>query len=110
MAYDPETGYGKTDYLADEKDVEVHSNDAYSPETVRTYQGTAVSQDGGILSRLRDLEARMDKKLGVESEAIDRKRVSSPRIEPVVTGDYFVSHILFVLLRHKLNEHEGLLL
>jgi hypothetical protein len=108
MAYDPEQGHGKADYLANEKDAEVYSNDAYSPEPVKTYQGTAVSQDGGIMSKLRDLEARMDRKLGVESEAIDRKRVSSPCVEPVVTGDYFlcfVSHTPSALLRYKLKEH-----
>lgn len=32
-----------------------------------------VKQDNGILSRLRNMEAAMDRKLGVESEAIDRK-------------------------------------
>lgn len=38
------------------------------------YNNTIVHQDNGVLSRLRRVEARMDRKLGVESEAIDRKR------------------------------------
>ncbi|KAK4544249.1 hypothetical protein LTR36_004459 [Oleoguttula mirabilis] len=37
------------------------------------YQGTVVKQDNGILSKLRNLEAAMDRKFGIESEAIDRK-------------------------------------
>ena len=37
------------------------------------YQGTVVKQDNGILSKLRNMEAMMDRRLGVESEAIDRK-------------------------------------
>ena len=37
------------------------------------YQGTIVYQDNGALSKLRSMEAAMDRKLGVESEAIDRK-------------------------------------
>ena len=37
------------------------------------YNNTAVKQDSGILSRLRYFEAEMDRKLGIESQAIDRK-------------------------------------
>jgi purine-cytosine permease-like protein len=37
------------------------------------YNSTAVTQDNGVFSRLRRLEASMDAKLGIESEAIDRK-------------------------------------
>ncbi|KAF2166377.1 hypothetical protein M409DRAFT_66819 [Zasmidium cellare ATCC 36951] len=33
-----------------------------------------IREDNGILSKLRDFEALLDRKLGVESEAIDRKR------------------------------------
>lgn len=39
----------------------------------KEYNGMPVAQDSGILSRLRNFEAWMDQKLGVESEAIDRK-------------------------------------
>ena len=38
-----------------------------------TYNGQAVKQNNGILSKLRRFEAALDRKLGVESEAIDRK-------------------------------------
>ena len=38
------------------------------------YNSTPVKQDNGILSKLRNLEAAMDRKLGMESQAIDRKR------------------------------------
>lgn len=38
------------------------------------YNGAAAHQDRGILSKLRNLEAALDRKLGVESQAIDRVR------------------------------------
>lgn len=41
--------------------------------SVQLYNNTYVTQDNGILSKLRRFEAAMDAKLGVESEAIDRK-------------------------------------
>jgi len=44
-----------------------------SDAVVVEYNNTPVKQDNGILSRLRNLEARMDKKLGIESQAIERK-------------------------------------
>ncbi|KAK3679848.1 hypothetical protein LTR78_000224 [Recurvomyces mirabilis] len=44
-----------------------------SSEKQQEYQGTVVKQDNGILSKLRNVEAAMDRKLGIESEAIDRK-------------------------------------
>ncbi|KAK3073362.1 hypothetical protein LTR53_005114, partial [Teratosphaeriaceae sp. CCFEE 6253] len=50
--------------------VDIESNGASSEQE---YQGTVVKQNNGILSKLRNLEAAMDRKLGVESEAIDRK-------------------------------------
>ncbi|KAJ9622565.1 hypothetical protein H2204_011484 [Knufia peltigerae] len=46
------------------------------------YNNTVVHQDHGILSRLRRLEARMDAKLGIESEAIVRKRPEDKRPVP----------------------------
>ncbi|KAK5279748.1 hypothetical protein LTR40_007342, partial [Exophiala xenobiotica] len=46
------------------------------------YNNTVVHQDNGILSKLRRLEARMDAKLGIESEAIDRKRAEDKRPVP----------------------------
>lgn len=35
--------------------------------------GTYVKEEGGILGRMRELEATMDRKLGIESHAIERK-------------------------------------
>lgn len=54
-------------------DIESRGADSSSSQDYQEYQGTTVKQDNGILSRLRNLEAAMDRKLGVESEAIDRK-------------------------------------
>lgn len=73
MALDMEKGSGGIRYGSNEKDVDVSSNEANSLEAHRTYND-ALYQDGGFLAKLRNLERRMDKKLGVESEAIDRKR------------------------------------
>ena len=53
-------------------DVESHGSRENSPR-ITEYNSTPIKQDGGVLSKLRDLEAAMDRKLGVESEAIDRK-------------------------------------
>ncbi|KAI7285404.1 hypothetical protein KC345_g1729 [Hortaea werneckii] len=44
-----------------------------SPPSEQEYQGTIIRQDNGILSTLRSWESAMDRKLGIESEAIDRK-------------------------------------
>ncbi|RMY94434.1 hypothetical protein D0861_01340 [Hortaea werneckii] len=44
-----------------------------SPSSEQEYQGTIIRQDNGILSKLRSWESAMDRKLGIESEAIDRK-------------------------------------
>ncbi|OCT50231.1 Purine-cytosine permease FCY21 [Cladophialophora carrionii] len=46
---------------------------------LQLYNNTIIRQDDGILSRLRRLEARLDQKLGVESEAIDRKRAEDKK-------------------------------
>jgi hypothetical protein len=37
------------------------------------YDNTATKQEGGLFARLRHVETLMDRKLGIESEAIDRK-------------------------------------
>ncbi|KKK19066.1 putative nucleoside transporter [Aspergillus rambellii] len=80
MALDPEKGLSKAGYVTEEKGVPgVTSNGASSPDTTETSDNTTQSQDGGLLSKLRSLEARMDRKLGVESEAIDRKRPEEKR-------------------------------
>ncbi|KAH8812950.1 putative nucleoside transporter [Xylogone sp. PMI_703] len=72
MALDLEKGNGAAGYVADEKTAaDASSHD----EPVVTYDNAAdVSHGNGVLSKLRNLEARMDKKLGIESEAIVRKR------------------------------------
>lgn len=52
-----------------------HEADEYSHDrhgSVQSYNSIPVTQDGGVLSRLRNLEAALDRKLGVESEAINR--------------------------------------
>ncbi|KAF2095106.1 putative nucleoside transporter [Rhizodiscina lignyota] len=73
MAYDPERGNGLPDYFHDKKGVDVDSREEDGPEPI-LYNNTVVHQDHGILSRLRQFESRLDTKLGIESEAIDRKR------------------------------------
>lgn len=42
-------------------------------EGTAVYNGDVVKEDNGILSKLRRFEARLDTKLGIESEAIRRK-------------------------------------
>ena len=44
-----------------------------SDSNVVDYNGTAIKQNHGVFSRLRNFEAAMDKKLGIESQAIERK-------------------------------------
>ena len=89
MVYDVEKAHGEPTELsqapvekslrpmtADEKlaatTVDIDSRGSESSRVIE-YNSTPVKQDNGILSKLRRLEAAMDKKLGVESEAIDRK-------------------------------------
>lgn len=78
MVYDEEKQHGELNVLpaTDEKlaatTVDINSR-GRSPSDQQEYQGMIVKQDNGILSRLRNMEAAMDRKLGVESEAIDRK-------------------------------------
>ncbi|KAJ5753220.1 nucleoside transporter [Penicillium odoratum] len=62
MEYDPEKGLDKTNFsTVDQTSLDVAVDNAAPRET-------------GLLARLRALEERMDKKLGLESEAITRKR------------------------------------
>ena len=89
MAYDTEKLHGQpeeinglhTDRLqrpltAEEKlagtTVDVNSRGSDSSRFVE-YNNTLVKQDNGFFSKLRRLEAKMDTRLGVESQAIDRK-------------------------------------
>ena len=92
MAYDPEKAmaHGQPQELSitppekalrplttDEKlaatTVDIDSRDSEGSRVIE-YNSTPVKQDNGIFSRLRNLEEAMDRKLGVESQAIDRKR------------------------------------
>ena len=54
------------------------SPDRTSSPTTELYNNTLIKQDNGILSKLRRLETRMDHKLGIESEAIDRVSLPCP--------------------------------
>ncbi|KAJ5880782.1 uncharacterized protein N7473_011835 [Penicillium subrubescens] len=62
MAYDPEKGLAETKYPEAEQSSLDVDNDA------------ALSHQTGMMAKCRALEARMDKRLGIESEAIVRKR------------------------------------
>lgn len=53
----------------DVKTVRTHSVEP----SVELYNNAVITQDTGIFSKLRRFEARLDAKLGVEAEAIDRK-------------------------------------
>ena len=46
------------------------------------YNNTLITQDNGLLSKLRRFEAGLDQKLGIESEAIDRKRAEDKKSVP----------------------------
>lgn len=70
MAFDPEHGHGKALYATGEKELSTAGS------------SDNVSSDGGFLFQLRSIEARLDKKLGVESEAIDRKRPEDKKHVP----------------------------
>ncbi|OAQ70292.1 nucleoside transporter [Pochonia chlamydosporia 170] len=73
MAIDEESGPGVDPKSPGEKAaLDVSSND--TPD-----QLTADPKHNGILARLRNLEARMDAKLGIESEAIVRKRAEDKK-------------------------------
>lgn len=69
MSSDEERGhYGKSAF-ADEKGVD----DITRESSTELYNNAYVKQDNGIFSQLRRLEAKLDAKLGIESEAITRK-------------------------------------
>ncbi|KAJ5689908.1 nucleoside transporter [Penicillium macrosclerotiorum] len=70
MAFDPEKGPNRVYYSSEEQNsLEADAND----------NNAAISHETGTLAKLRALEARMDKKLGIESEAITRKRPEDKR-------------------------------
>ncbi|CAL5869243.1 uncharacterized protein PFLUO_LOCUS3471 [Penicillium psychrofluorescens] len=67
MALDPEKGLDKAAYSTDEQEVTPVDHNA------------AISEKTGIMAKLRAMEASMDKKLGIESAAISRKRPEDKR-------------------------------
>lgn len=73
---------------ADEKlqatrvDVESQGSKEYNSPRRAEYNSTPISQDNGIFSKLRNFEATMDRKLGIESEAIDRKLPEDRKPQP----------------------------
>lgn len=67
MSSDEERGY------ANEKSLEAKTHEKTDEPTVELYNNNYVTQDNGILSKLRHFEAQMDAKLGIESDAINRK-------------------------------------
>ena len=86
MSYDEEKGRVVGNPISDEKGLHdtaiAISPDRTSSPTTELYNNTVVHQDNGLLSKLRRLEMRMDHKLGVESEAIDRKRPEDKKPVP----------------------------
>ena len=73
---DPEKGVHAVSCAAEKGIPQVSSNDAPGLEPTQLSDNAS---GGGILSWLNGLEARMDRKLGVESEAIDRKRAEDKK-------------------------------
>jgi NCS1 nucleoside transporter family len=71
MESDPELGQGMA------KDPEMKASPLPSG-----YNATAAPRSGGLLSKLRSIEAQMDRKLGIESEAINRKRPEDKKPVP----------------------------
>ncbi|KAG8416645.1 hypothetical protein J3458_007215 [Metarhizium acridum] len=76
MSIDEEKGQGIVHKTPGEKDaLDMDSSD--KPD-----QGAAGPKQGGVLAQLRNLEASMDAKLGIESEAIVRKRAEDKKDVP----------------------------
>ncbi|KAL7807141.1 permease for cytosine/purines, uracil, thiamine, allantoin domain-containing protein [Trichoderma aethiopicum] len=76
MERDPELGHRVPGQPANEKDVGAIVSDDNSAESVPGETGS------GLLYRLRRIEAQMDKKLGIESEAIVRKQEEDKKPVP----------------------------
>lgn len=78
MEYDAEKGHGVSGYATDNKAV---LNVSSSNEDSAAYDRDAATmhKPRGILTRLQEFEGRMDKKFGMESEAIVRKRPEDKR-------------------------------
>ncbi|KAI0475758.1 permease for cytosine/purines, uracil, thiamine, allantoin-domain-containing protein [Xylariaceae sp. FL0804] len=85
MDLDAEKGLGRREDKLAAADTVADSKSSGSDERQVVYDSTPVSsssQSRGPLSRLRGLEAALDRKLGVESEAIDRKLPEDRRPVP----------------------------
>ena len=65
MAYDPEKGLAEAKYAAAEQN---------SQDSIPVDNDAAHSQNPSMMAKFRALEARWDQKLGIETEAIVRKR------------------------------------
>ena len=77
MAIDEEKGPGSGLHT-----VPLDKEDYNFAGATEVYNNTIIHQDNGVLSKLRRVEARMDHKLGVESEAINRKRAEDKKHVP----------------------------
>ena len=73
MAFDKNSDDGKAATYVDEKGYESPREANYYQQEEKTYNGDVVRQETGILKSLRDFEAKLDARLGIESEAIERK-------------------------------------
>ena len=86
MSYDEEKGRFDDKPISDEKgihDTAVSlSPDRDSSPKAELFNDTIVQQDDGIFSKLRRIEYRLDSKLGVESEAINRKKAEDKKPVP----------------------------
>ncbi|KAL7781804.1 permease for cytosine/purines, uracil, thiamine, allantoin domain-containing protein [Trichoderma afarasin] len=76
MDYDPESGHRAAGHPGNEKDVTAVVSDDTSGQSFPS------GPRSGLLWRLRNLEAQMDKKLGIESEAIERKQEEDKKPVP----------------------------
>ncbi|KAJ5798705.1 nucleoside transporter [Penicillium pulvis] len=70
MAFDPEKGLDKVNFS---------TVDQSSLDVAPAENNVAPSHETGFLAKIRALEARMDKALGLESEAITRKRAEDKK-------------------------------
>ncbi|KAJ5160420.1 uncharacterized protein N7482_007424 [Penicillium canariense] len=70
MAMDPEKGHVEANYSP---------ADQNSLDSIPAANDVGISQQAGMLAKLRAMETRMDTKLGIESEAITRKRAEDKK-------------------------------
>ena len=82
MAFDEEKQATATSSSSNSPSPDPTSIDKGHHTTVQEYNSVPVTQNSGILSRLRNLEAALDRKLGVESQAIDRVKPEEKKPVP----------------------------